>query len=474
MKSFFIFVVGMLLAATAAAADRPNVLLISIDDLNDWTSSMGGHPQAATPNIDRLADQGMLFTNTHCQSPVCNPSRASLLTGRHPHHSGVYFLSPDLQDAPALKNLDTLPQRFAKHGYQTVAAGKIFHGGDERFFDQYGGNFGAFGPVPENKISQPHGHRLWDWGAYPENEQNTPDHKIAKWAASKLKEMPGESEQPFFMAVGFYRPHVPMFAPQKYFDMFPRDQIKLPVVKDDDRDDLGQYAIALTNEKHVSPTHDWMVSAGQWEHAVQSYLASTAFADRCLGRVLDALDNSPYKDNTIVVLFSDHGFHLGEKHRWAKRTLWEDGTRVPLMVVAPGFKNAQRSNRPTQLLDIFPTLLELTDLPADETQQGHSLVPLMKNPQADWPHVALTSYGKGNFAVRSEDYRYIQYLDGSEELYDHRNDPNEWHNLAADADLAEIITSHQQLIPTDQAEVLPGESTGHDAYEAASRFVTQP
>ena len=460
-------------AHSVRAAGRPNVLLVSIDDLNDWTGCLGGHPQPKTPNIDRLAQRGTLFANSHCQSPVCNPSRASLLTGRHPHSSGVYFLSPDLKQAPALKDLDTLPERFAKHGYRTLAAGKIFHTGDKRFFQEYGGNFGGFGPRPKKKISQPHGHPLWDWGAYPERDEDMPDYRISSWAVEKLNSLPEKSDRPFFMGVGFYRPHVPMYAPKKWFDLFPRNQIRLPLIKNDDRDDLSDYAIALTNEKHVSPEHSWMKSAGQWEHAVQAYLASTAFADYCLGRVLDALDASPHRDNTIVILFADHGFHLGEKQRWAKRTIWEDGTRVPLIVAAPGFEQSQRTIKPTQLLDIFPTLLELTGLPADEAQEGHSLVPLLKNPAAEWQHVALSSFGKGNYAVRSEHFRYIKYLDGSEELYDHRNDPNEWNNLASDQSQDAIIRNHREFLPTLESDVLPGNSTGHQAYKSASRFLAQ-
>ncbi len=456
---------------SASAADKPNVLLISIDDLNDWTGCLGGHPQAKTPNIDRLADRGTLFSNAHCQSPVCNPSRASMQTGRYPHTSGIYFLSPDLQQAPKLENLDTMPERFAKHGYQTLAAGKIFHTRDQRFFQEYGGSMGGFGPRPKTKISQPHGHPLWDWGAFPESDELMPDFKIAQWAAGKLKSIPADSDKPFFMGVGFYRPHVPMFAPKKWFDLFPRDEVSLPVVNQHDRDDLSDYAIALTNEKHVSPEHSWVVSAGQWEHAVQSYLASVAFADHCLGIVLDALDRSPHKENTIVVLFSDHGFHLGEKQRWAKRTIWEDGTRVPLIVVDKRFHAGQVSTKPAELLDLFPTLLELAGLPNDDTQEGNSLVPLLEDPQAAWGHPAISSFGKGNFAVRSEHFRYIQYLDGSEEFYDHRNDPHEWNNVINKRSYAKTIKQHKAHIPTEQEEVLPGNSTGHNAYQAASRFV---
>ena len=459
--------------ARGESTKKPNVLLLSIDDLNDWTGCLGGHPQARTPNIDRLAERGTLLSNAHCQAPVCNPSRASLLTGRHPHFSGVYFLGPDLKQAPSLRDLDTLPERFARHGYRTLAAGKIFHTGDKRFFDEYGGNMGGFGPRPKKKISQPHGHPLWDWGAFPERDDQMPDLKIADWAVRKLKSIPANPDQPFFMGVGFYRPHVPMFAPKKWFDLFPRDRIRLPLTREDDRADLSPYAISLTNDQHVSPKHEWVRSAGQWEHAVQAYLASTAFADHCLGQVLDALDASPHRENTIVVLFADHGFHLGEKQRWAKRSLWEDGTRVPLIVVAPGQKKKQVSHRPAQLLDIYPTLLELAGLPRDQLQQGHSLVPLIQNPEADWPHVALSSFGKGNFSVRSDHYRYIRYADGSEELYDHRNDPHEWDNLATRKESGPILRSHRQHLPAAPADILPGKSTGHRAYEAASRLIPE-
>lgn len=449
------------------AADRPNVLLISIDDLNDWVGCLQGHPQAKTPNIDRLARLGTLFTNAHCQSPVCNPSRASMMTGRYPHTSGVYFLSPDLKQAPVLQDLETIPEVFAANGYETLATGKLFHTGDKRFFEQYEPS-GGFGPRPKKKISQPHGHPLWDWGAYPEDDELMPDMKAAKWAVGQLQR---QHDKPFFMGVGFYRPHVPMYAPQKWFDLHPRNAIKLPLVKNDDRNDISQYAIDLTNRNHVSPTHQWVTAAGQWEHAVQAYLASVTFADHCLGLVLDALEASEHSGNTIVVLFSDHGFHLGEKQRWAKRTLWEDGTRVPLIVAAPGHKLNQKSSRPAELIDVFPTLLELAGLPQDTAQEGQSLVPLMTNPNNDWIHPAITSFGKGNVAIRSTNFRLIQYLDGSQELYDLRTDPHEWKNLAYDAAFFDIVAEHAKQIPVIQHAVLPGRSTGHAAYSAANEHI---
>ena len=454
-------------ALAISAKEEPNVLLISIDDLNDWVGCLGGHPQAKTPNIDRLAKMGTLFNNAHCQSPVCNPSRASMMTGRYPHTSGVYFLSPDLKEASVLKNLRTMPEVFADHGYTTMAAGKIYHRGDKRFFQEYFPT-GGFGPRPKKMISQLHGHPLWDWGIFPDDDNVMPDMKCAKWAVDQLSQ---KHEKPFFMGVGFYRPHVPMFATKKWFDMHPKDKIKLPAVRKDDLRDLGQYAIDLTNLEHVSPTHEWVTGAGQWEHAVQSYLASVTFADHCLGLVLDALEKSEYADNTIIALFSDHGFHLGEKERWAKRSLWEDGTRVPVVVAAPGHKAAQKTNRPAELLDIFPTLLELAGLPKDETQEGQSLVPLMKKPQREWKHPAITSFGLGNYSIRSTNYRFIQYFDGSRELYDLRDDPHEWKNLIENPKMKKVIQEHASLIPQKQHPILPGNSTGHKAYAAAKQNI---
>ena len=250
--------------------------------------------------------------------------------------------------------------------------------------------------------------------------------------------------------------------------MHPRDQVKLPAVRKDDLKDLSQYAIDLTNLKHVSPTHKWVSEAGQWEHAVQSYLASVTFADHCLGLVLDALESSDYADNTIIALFSDHGFHLGEKERWANRSLWEDGTRVPIILTAPGFKKGQRSDRPAELLDLFPTLLELAGLPSDPTQEGQSLTPLMKNPKKEWNHPAITSFGLGNYSVRTTRYRFIQYFDGSREFYDLSKAPHEWKNLASDPKNKSIIEEHAAHLPKKEHPILPGGSTGHNAYGAAN------
>ena len=455
------------------AATPPNILLISIDDLNDWVGCLGGHPQASTPSIDRLASQGVLFRNAHCQAPVCQPSRASLMVSRFPSSTGLFFLNPGLRESPVTKHETTLPEAFARAGFQVMAAGKLFHSGDNRRVfggvGEYGGNFGGFGPRPEQKLSQPHGHPLWDWGAYPNATEEMPDHQIASWATERLRR---EYDQPFFLAVGFYRPHVPMYVPPEWFDRHPRDRVKLPELARGDVDDLSTYARDLTTLKHVAPQHTWLRESGQWAHAVQSYLASVSFVDHCVGRVLAALEDRRDADNTIVCLFSDHGFHLGEKARWAKRSLWEDGTRVPMILSGPNI-GPGICDRPVGLIDLYPTLLALTGQAADGKHQGQSLQPLLADPQRPWPRPALTTFGPGNHAVRSTRWRYIHYLDGSEELYDHDQDPHEWNNLAADPQLQPVLEAHRRWLPDTEQPILGSGSTGHAAYAAAAARMSQ-
>lgn len=465
-------VLAALPAADLQAADRPNVLLIGIDDLNDWVGCLGGHPQALTPHLDSLATRATLFENAHCQSPVCNPSRACLMTSQYPETSGIYFLNPPIADSPTSRTVQTLPKRFESEGYYVTAAGKLFHNRENgQYFQRYAGSMGGFGPRPKKKISQPHGHPLWDWGAFPESDEEMPDFKLAAWAAAELKSL--ESDQPFFLAVGFYRPHVPMFAPQKWFDRHPLQKIKLPLVKPHDLDDISPYAIDITRLEHVAPTHEWILESGEWKHAVQSYLASVTFADSCLGTVLRALDESPHKDNTIVVLFSDHGFHLGEKERWAKRSIWEDSTRVPIIIAGPGLAAGQKCRKPVELIDLYPTLLDLTGMKADPRLEGQSLKPLLENPAANWNHMARTSFGPRNIAVRSERYRYIRYVDGSEEFYDHETDPHEWNNLAGQAKYQSLIAEHAAQLPDSYAEILGANSTGHKSFAASAARLKQ-
>ncbi|MDH3718121.1 MAG: sulfatase [Planctomycetota bacterium] len=448
-------------------------MLIAVDDLNDWIGCLsrpelaegGGHPQAKTPNMDRLAGQGVLFTNAHCQSPVCNPSRASLMTSLYPSSSGIYFLSPDLKASPVASKSTLMPRRFQEEGYYVTGAGKLFHGGqNKKYLPNYGGNFGGVGPSPKKKISSYPGHPLWDWGAYPQRDEQMPDYKIASWAEQRLAET---QDRPLWMGVGFYRPHVPQLVPQKWFDLYPLETLQLPKTMADDLQDISSYGIDLTRLKHVAPTHEWVTQNQQWKPLVQSYLACVSFVDAQVGRVLSALETSDYGDNTYVVLFSDHGFHLGEKERWAKRSIWQDGAGVPLIIAGPGIAKGKICDKPVQLLDIYPTLLELTGLADDPKLEGHSLSPLLKNPQADWPHVARSSFGPGNVAIISEDFRYIRYNDGSQELYDRKTDPHEWMNLAHNPAKKNVLRQHRAWLPTTYHPALGTGSTGHQAYQAA-------
>jgi len=448
---------------------RPNVLLLSIDDLNDWIGCLEGHPQAITPNIDKLAGKGTLFANAHCQAPVCQPSRSSMMTSTYPSSTGLYFLSPGIRESPVTKNAVTMPERFAKEGYKVFGAGKIFHHKlNNSVFKKVGEYLrtGGFGPSPKKKINYPIGHPLWDWGAYPNEDQKMPDYKLAEYGKKLLSQ---KFDKPFFMALGFYRPHVPMYAPQKWLDMYPLKDIKLPVIKKNDVADLSDYAKNLTSLNHVSPTHKWILDNDkQWEKATQAYLASITFVDHYVGEILKALENGPNADNTIVVLFSDHGFHMGEKEHWAKRTLWEDGTRVPVIIAGKGLNAKQVSKRPVGLIDIYPTLLDLCGIEKDDKHEGLSLKPLLNKPDAEWDTPARTSFGLGNHSIRSTKWRYIKYVDGSQELYDLESDPNEWNNLASDPKYADVLKEHAKWLPKNEKPILGKGSTGHKAYEASA------
>ncbi len=446
---------------TQAAEDaiKPNVLFIAIDDLNDWLGCYGGHPQALSPNIDRLAEEGVLFENAQCQAPICTPSRASILSGRYPSTSGLYFLSPNYREAETLTEMTTLPEYFMENGYRSYGVGKIFHTGDDpHSFHEYGGQLGGFGPRPEEKISFPTGHPLWDWGVYPDNDEDMPDYKGTQWAIEKLQE---DHEEPFFLAVGYWRPHVPMYAPQKWFDMHPIEDIVLPPAWKEDLEDIPQYAIDLTYAG-AAPRHQEVLDLGEWAHAVQSYLACVTFVDHYVGELLKALRDSPYADNTYIVLWSDHGFHLGEKLRWGKRSLWEESARAPLIIAGPDVVKGSRCTRPVGMIDLYPTLVDLCGLPSRNELEGKNLRPLLENPEAAWEQPSLTTFGPNNHSLRSERYRYISYSEGSEELYDHENDPLERTNLAGNPEYRTIIDEMRKWLPSINREPVPG-SKGSDS-----------
>lgn len=453
-----------------AAAAPPNVLFLAIDDLNDWVGPLGGHPQVQTPAMDRLAARGVTFTNAHCQSPLCNPSRTSLLTGLRPSTTGVYGLAPWIREVEPLRDLVTLPQHFTRHGYHTLATGKIFHGNYGRStaggvveFREWGPPSSVGARPPEKLVTTPGGnHPLVDWGTFPHRDEDKGDWKCASWAVERLQ---SGLPEPFFLAVGFFLPHVPCYATPPWFDLYPEETLQLPPVLDGDRDDTPEFSWYL-HWKLPEVRLSWLKAHQQWKPLVRAYLASTSFMDSQVGRVLDALEASGHADDTIVVLWSDHGWHLGEKGITGKNSLWERSTRVPLIFAGPGLAAGVRCPEPVELLDLYPTLLELCGLPPPEIPpalrdrvaglEGRSLVPQLKDPAAPRAHPALTTHNVGNHTVRTRQWRYIRYADGSEELYDMQADPHEWRNRAGDPQHRETIAELSRWLPQVNIPPVPG------------------
>ncbi len=456
-------------AADTAGSPPANVLFIAIDDLNDWLGCYGGHPQVKTPRIDSLAGRGVMFSNAHCQAPICNPSRVSMLLGKLPSTTGMYFLAPDFRSVAGTKDEQTIFQRFRQGGYYASTMGKIFHSKvDPASFDHIENSRGWRRGEQKLHYTIPGSNPLWDWGQVDVPDAEQRDHMTAAWAGAEIPKL-AKGDQPFFLAVGFHLPHVPIYASKKWFDLYPLDEIELPPTLAGDRDDLPAYSKQLTDNP-TAPRHEWMVENDEWRQAVRAYLAANSFVDHLVGMLLDSLDSSEAADNTIIVLWSDHGFHLGEKLRWAKRTLWEETTRVPLIVAGPGRLGISANaicSRPVGLIDIYPTLLDLCGLPAKADLEGVSIRPLLEDPGTEWTRPALCTFGPNNHSLRSEHWRYTIYDDGSDELYDHRSDPNEWHNLAADpAALSDeqraAIAFLKKSLPPVNVDPLPG-SAGSDS-----------
>lgn len=462
--------------APLSAAPQPgrksrNIIFIAVDDLNDWVGCLGGHPQAKTPCIDRLAARGVVFTNAHCQAPLCNPSRTSVLTGLRPSTTGIHGLAPGFRSVAALKEHVTLPQTFTAAGWNTFTCGKIYHDGSLPAGER-AREFATWGPSPgmgkpaKRFVALPDPHPAMDWGPFPEKDADQADWKIADaaieairgFAAAKKKEADAADstkEKPFFVACGFRLPHVPCFASRKWFDLHPAAKLVLPPVKEDDRNDVPRFAWNL-HWKLPEPRLATLRRIGEWDSLVQSYLASTSFVDSQIGRVLDALEASGEAENTLVVLWSDHGYHLGEKAITGKNTLWERSTRVPLVVCGPGAVKGGKCARPVELLDLFPTLLDLCGLPPRNDLEGISLRPWLEDPSAPRSRPAITTHNQGCHAVRSETHRYIRYRDGSEELYDLAADPHEWTNLAASPAHAEVKAALARSLPKVDAPAVPG------------------
>ncbi len=453
---------------TKVVADQPNVLFIAVDDLNDWVGCLGGHPQSITPNLDRLAASGVLFRNAYCPAPSCNPSRSAIFSGLPPHQSGLYQNMQKLREV--MPQAELLPKYLSKNGYWSAGSGKMLHYVvDPQSWDDYFPAKEKDNPFPrtfnpsKRPISLPRASN-WqyietDWASLDvTDEEYGGDWLVTKWISEQLSK---PVEKPFFLACGIYRPHEPWFVPQKYFKPFPLESIQLPLgYKTDDLDDLSSAGQRIARNRYFAHIQEH----NQWKHGIQAYLASIHYADAMLGRVLDSLEKSPHRDNTIVVLWSDHGWHLGEKEHWQKFTGWRVCARVPLMIRVPkgvpglsqGTTAGSECNRPVSLVDLFSTVTELCGLPTKADISSRSLVPLLRDPKVEWPHAAITHLDNPqNYAISTERWRYIHYMGDEEELYDIESDPHEWTNLARapTAEHTAKLVEMRSLVPAHFAPI---------------------
>lgn len=430
----------------AAEEPRPNVLMIVVDDLNDFPGFMRGYPDAKTPHMDKLAAQGTVFTRAHCQYPLCGPSRASFMSGMLPSTLNFAGHMADRQLERRCKELGTelLHSYFGRQGYKTLAVGKICHRHVPKgSVDASGGRGGFRQGTGRLRRNWHQNGTSTDWAMAPEKDSQLPDYDAAAWAMEQLE---AEHEQPFLLMVGFLRPHVPWYVPKKWFDLYDKEKLTLPPYQREDLEDVPAIAQKISILPQY-PRTEWALENNQWRNILHAYLACISFTDHYVGRVLHALRKSPYGDNTIVVLLSDHGYHMGEKNTFQKQTLWERSSHVPLVISGPGVRAVQRCERVVSLLDIYPTVLDMCGLPENPKNEGHSLTPLLKDPDREWPHKAITSWEGNNTAIQGERYRYMRYVNGSEELYDHENDPNEWTNLAREEEYEPIKERMTRLMP---------------------------
>jgi arylsulfatase A-like enzyme len=427
--------------ARSAPTTRPNVLFIAVDDLNHWVGYLGRNPQARTPNIDRLARRGVRFSRSYCAAPVCNPSRAALMSGLRPHTTGVYENNNDWRTVigPELP----LTAALRKGGYRVAGTGKIYHEAYPR--REEWDDYLSFDQLPQDPRNRSNG-GVGGIRFQPLDcrDEELRDYQITSWTIEQLAK---PRDRPFFLACGLQLPHMPWAVPRKYFDMFPVESIQLPPTTKGDLEDVPPAGVRMARP---GGDHAQMLASGRWKEAVQGYLAAIAFTDMNVGRILDALDRSPARDNTIVVLWGDHGWHLGEKEHWRKFALWEEATRAPLIWTGPGVtRPGGLCERTVDFMTLYPTLMELCGLPIPPHVQGKSIAPLLRNPDAAWNLPALTTYRFKNHAVRTEGWRLIRYADGGEELYDEGRDPYEWTNLAGRAEFAQTKAELAAHLPAE-------------------------
>jgi len=458
-----------LFAVQLIAADtKLNVLFLAVDDMNDWIECLGTTPHAMTPNIDKLAERGVNFTNGHTAGVFCAPSRAAIFSGQYASTTGCYQTSNYFVSHP---EIEALQMSFAKRGYTTLGAGKLFHH-PEGAIDQRGwsefflrnqvqresgwslNSWSSETPVPQpfpasiyNKGQKFRAGLFLEWGTIPnEKEEEIADTIRVNWAVDQLKR---KHDKPFFLACGLYAPHYPNYCPQKYFDLYDPADIELPPMRQDDLEDLPP-KIRKQRENRKRLHHEKLVKMGAMTDAIHGYLACISYADAMLGRVLDALESSPYSDNTIIVLWSDHGYHHGEKGQWGKHTLWERTSNVPFIWAGPGVSKGVKTDVTGSLIDIYPTLVEMCNLPMPhQPLEGESLASTLSNPSAASDrNVFLPYITPGEYAIINRNWRYIRYGEGGEELYNLREDPNEWHNLASDEKYADVKAKLMKAAPS--------------------------
>jgi len=473
-KSIATILFAISLAWTSAADRPPNVLFLAVDDMNDWIGCLETTPRAITPNIDKLAARGVNFSNAHTAGVFCAPSRAAIFSGQFASTTGCYTTAEYFADNPAIEGLQ---MSFSKAGYTTLGAGKLFHhpagaidqrGWTEFFLrnksqresgwplDSWSEEVPFPDPFPAsiyNKGQEVTGGLFLEWGSIPnDKEEEMADTQRINWTVEQLKK---EHDKPFFIACGIYAPHFPNYCPQKYFDLYDAEKIQLPPYKEDDLEDLPE---RIKRQKtNRSKIHKKLESLDAVDDAIHGYLACMSYADAMMGRVLDALESSPHADNTIVVLWSDHGYHHGEKGDWGKHTLWERTSNVPFIWAGPGVANGKKSDLTVSLIDMYPTFVEMCGLSQPhQNLEGTSIAKTLADPDsAKDRDVYLPYMTPGEYAVINRDWRYISYGKDGEELYDVKADPNEWHNLAGDPKHDAVKEKLRKAAPEKFAEPAP-------------------
>ena len=427
------FTTGLLPNLSAHAARRYNVLFITVDDLRPLLGCYG-LSEMHTPNIDSLARRGTLFHRAYCQFPVCNPSRVSMLTGLRPETTG--FVENRQIFREALPDIVTLPQHFKAHGYHTRAVGKVTHGPSAY---RYSWSIPDWAP----RYRQPNGKPLWQ--ALDVGDDELRDGQVAKHAIEVLAEI---RDVPFFLAVGFYKPHLPYHVPRKYFDLYDtqtfeaRPDIRLPT----------------SHEMHIysdAPAVGEPFSEEQTVALMRGYAAATSYVDAQVGRVLRQLDALGLTDSTIIVFCGDHGYHLGEHGWWGKHTLFETALRSPLIVSIPDYAQDTKTDAIVELVDIFPTLCDACELPLRPELEGISLVPVIENPTRPWKTAAFSQYGKHSFSIRTEHYRYTEWGDGRAELYNYETDSDRTDNLVHLPENAALVADLGARLRAGWQDALP-------------------